>query len=376
MLPRSLQLLPLFCLAAFAQDFHFERRLIRDLGKEHIAGAALDGKRLVTWGDRILTWSMPDGQMQPLRARLPRKLSPGGALMDMDGEAGIVLNEAAGRRALFWINLRSGKTAEIDHGVSANEMLVATIHGHRGVLLVQRRIQVRFYEAPDSLAKPWLERDIYSFYSPSDQGGLLLADVDRDGRVDIISGNYWIRCPEAFELPWRLFAIRTWSEEKLSGMVSMALGDLFETGIPNLIVSQSEMPSGRVAWFEKPTDPTQLWTEHRISADLHLNQPRSLHVADFNANGRPDILVAERGGAGRLIVFSNEADGHFVPVEVDRTAGVVAAYAMDGNGDGRPDILVVEPTALSWLENHVEQASACSSGRAESLRHLSWWENR
>jgi len=50
-------------------------------------------------------------------------------------------------------------------------------------------------------------------------------------------------------------------------------------------------------------------------------------------------------------VFSNEAAGHFTPVEVDRTEGVVAAYAIDSNGDGRPDILVVEPTSLSWWEN-------------------------
>src|SRR4051794_179273 len=159
---RPFALLPLICLTALAQDFHFERRLIRDLGKEHIAGAALDGKRLVTWGDRILTWSLPDGRMQPLRARLPRKLGPAGALLEMGGEDGIVLNEVSGRRALLWINLRSGKMTEIDHGVSANEMLAATIHGHRGVLMVQRRMQVRFYEEPESLAKPWAEHDIYS----------------------------------------------------------------------------------------------------------------------------------------------------------------------------------------------------------------------
>ncbi len=289
--------------------------------------------------------------MQPLRARLPRKLGPGGALFDVAGESGLVLNEAAGRRALFWVNLRSGKIAEIDHGIFANEVQPATIHGRRGILLVQRRIQVRFYEVPESLASPWPSRDIYSFYSPSDQGGLLLADVDRDGRVDILSGNYWIQCPEEFDLPWRLFAIRTWSEEKLSGMVQMALGDLFGAGIPNLIVSQSELPKARVAWFEKPTDPKQLWTEHRIEENLDLNQPGSLQVADFNANGRPDILVAERAGAGRLIVFNNEADGRFMPVEVGRTSGVVAAYAMDWNGDGRPDLLVVEPSSLSWWEN-------------------------
>ena len=37
----------------------------------------------------------------------------------------------------------------------------------------------------------------------------------------------------------------------------------------------------------------------------------------------PNILVSERAGAGRLIVFSNEASGRFQPVEVGRTSGVV-----------------------------------------------------
>jgi len=247
--------------------------------------------------------------------------------------------------------LNTGKGAEIDHGVSANEIVPATIHGRRGIVLAQRRMQVRFYEVPENPAKPWPARDIYSFYSPSDQGGLLLADVDRDGRIDIVSGNYWIQCPEEYELPWRLFAIRTWSEEKLSGMVQMAWQDLFGTGIPNLIVTQAEMSKARIAWFEKPTDPRQIWTEHRIEGSLDLNQPRALQVADFDGDGKPDILVAERGFPGRLIVFHNQGSGRFTPIVVGLTSGVVDARVIDWNGDGRPDLIVVEPSSLSWWEN-------------------------
>src|SRR5258706_793856 len=350
---RWLTVLALFSLAGSGQEFRFTRHEIRDLGKERITGAALDGNRLITWGDRILTWSLPDGHLQPVGARLPRPLGPGGALFDVDGDgqADLVLNQAGGRGALFWINLRTGKSSEIDHGISANEILPATIHGRRGILLVQRRIQVRFYEIPENPTKPWPSRDIYSFYSPSDQGGLLLADVDRDGRADILSGNYWIQCPEQIDSHWRLFAIRTWSEDKLSGMVQMALADLFGTGVPNLIVSQSEMSKARVAWFEKPTDPKEQWREHRIESELDLDQPHSLQVADFNGNGRPDILVAERSGEGRLIVFSNESGGRFTPYALGRTSGVVDLRVMDWNGDGRPDLLVIERSALSWWEN-------------------------
>src|SRR5437016_792183 len=116
---RLFALLAVLAVTAFGQAFHFARHEVRDLGKERITGAVLDGNRLVTWGDRILIWNLPDGQMQPLRAGIPRPLGPGGALFDVDfdGHADLVLNQAGGRGALFWIDLRTGKSAEIDHGV-------------------------------------------------------------------------------------------------------------------------------------------------------------------------------------------------------------------------------------------------------------------
>ena len=193
----------ILCSAAHAQTLHFERREIRDLGKERIAGSVLDGKRLLTWGDRLLSWDLPKGGMQPIKAKLPRSLGAAGALLDVDGDGqpDLILNEAGGRHALIWVNLSGGAVSEIDRGVYANEILAATIHGRRGILLVQRRVQVRFYEISANLKAPWSSHDIYSFYSPSDQGGLLMTDVDRDGRPDIVSGNYWIQCPEDFAAP-------------------------------------------------------------------------------------------------------------------------------------------------------------------------------
>src|SRR5262249_42354503 len=113
----------LLCCMAMARAAHFDRHEIRSLGREKIAGAALDGRRLTTWGDRILSWGLPEGRTEPLRTRLPRTVGPGGALFEIAGEPGVVINEGGGRRALRWVNLRTGKSLEIDHGISANEIL-------------------------------------------------------------------------------------------------------------------------------------------------------------------------------------------------------------------------------------------------------------
>jgi hypothetical protein len=84
--------------------------------------------------------------------------------------------------------------------VDAPDILPATLLGHRGVLLIHKRMQVRFYEIPADPTARWPSQDVYSFYSPSHQGGLRMADIDGDGLPDILAGMYWIRSPESFEL--------------------------------------------------------------------------------------------------------------------------------------------------------------------------------
>ena len=48
------------------------------------------------------------------------------------------------------------------------------------------------------------------------------ADIDGDGLPDILAGMYWIRSPESFELPWRLFAIDLWNETPESAMLRLS----------------------------------------------------------------------------------------------------------------------------------------------------------
>jgi FG-GAP-like repeat len=333
----------------------FVEHILQNLSNENITGYVLDGRTLVTWGDRLLWRSLPKGIYRVAAGR-GRAFTEGGCLLDIDGDGqvDIVVNESGPEAALVWFRAPDRGTLWVRHvidtGIDAPDILPVTLFGRRGILLIHKRIQVRFYEIPADPTVRWQSQDVYSFYSPSHQGGLRMADIDGDGRPDILAGNYWIRSPESFELPWRLYAIEPWNEMLQSAMLRIIYAPL-SGAAPELLIAQREMQPARLAHLEKPADPRQLWTEHRIDGVPDLAQPNSIEVADFDGDGRVDILVAEKAGAARLMVLHNEGGGRFTPVVIARGRPIQFARPVDLNGDGRPDILVIRKEAIAWWKN-------------------------
>ena len=363
---RLLALLLLAALCCRPQSSSFRRKSLPVADGEQIRGAALAtaepgaGPVLFTWGARLLSWTLPDGGARVLVDSEGPGFGAGGCLADVnrDGLDDIVLLEAPGPGAelgrMVWLEAPEWRRHEIDSGAEFQDCLPATIHGRRGVLLVHRYMQVRFYRIPEDPRARWPYREIYSIYTPSQQGGLLLADVDGDGRDDILCGNYWIRSPDRFELPWRLHAINLWSEAPLSAMTRLVPARISGNAFPDLIASQGEMPEARLAWFERPADPRSLWPEHRLEGRLNLRFPRALAAGDLDNDGKPDLVVGERNGPGsRLVLLHNQGGGKFRPSLIGETSGLLETWIVDLDGDGRPDILGAGPASVSWWRNHL-----------------------
>jgi hypothetical protein len=223
-------------------------------------GTLLSDGRLLTWGEGLHAWTVTGLQRRELAAG---DFGEGGCLVDLDGDGAqeFVGKEGPGLGKLTWRTPPYKTPIVIDDESDTHDCLEATLFGRKGVLVIQRHMQVRFYER---VAKsPWPYREIYSIYTPSQQTGLSLRDVDRDGRIDIICGNYWIQSPERFDLAWHIFAINAWFEEPLSATLAHAsIGE-------DLFVAQAHMADARAAIFRRPSDPKLLWPEERINMPLH-----------------------------------------------------------------------------------------------------------
>jgi len=345
------------CSGLSGEDSRFRFIAFPDAPDPAMRGAALSGRQLFTWGGRVLLRELPGGNASLIR-EFGAGFGPGGCVLDVnrDGRADLVLLErserAGGLGRLVWLEAPAWRRHSIDSGAEFRDCIEATLLGRRGLLLIHRYAQLRFYEVPESPAGAWPYRELYSIYTPSRQGGLLPADVDGDGHPDVLMGNYWVRSPERFELSWRLFAINLWMETPDSSMSHLALARIFEGAGPDLVACQSDVPEARLAWFSRPAPPTELWAEHRLEGHLKLRYPGALAAGDLNGDGRDEIVVGERSGAdSRLIVLENLGAGAFHPVTLARTGPLVGLWLEDIDGDGDRDILAVGPATAGWWRN-------------------------
>ncbi|MBL8292050.1 MAG: VCBS repeat-containing protein [Bryobacterales bacterium] len=330
----------------WAQRLDFKRWRERE-SDTPIRGAALFApSQLFLWGDSLATVRLP--RLRSGQTSTSGRFGAGGCLIDVnqDGIPDPVLYqlpERAGQLGtMVWLASPDYEANVIDTDAEFSDCLATTLFGEPGVLLLHRHAQVRFYKVPAAEpGKRWPYRELYSIYTASAQGGLLRADVDNDGREDILAGNYWLRSPADAEDSWRLFPINNWWNGPQTAMLRLGWAK------PMALAAERQGDPARVSWFLPSKDAAAFWTEAPLEAVPPIRKPEALIVADLNRDGRKEVVIGENAGPGsRLLIYWALEDGRYQGSEIDKTEGLVSLFATDVNRDDNVDLVGVGPRSV------------------------------
>ena len=84
----------------------------------------------------------------------------------------------------------------------------------------------------------------------------------------------------------------------------------------------------------------------RLPSQDQNNRPSGVHLADFNLDGHPDIVVVSQGTPSVRILYGNGAGFFFSTAALPSPANARAVAAGDFTGDGFPDIAVAQKNAV------------------------------
>ena len=187
-----------------------------------------------------------------------------------------------------------------------------------------------------------------------------VADVNRDGRLDIISGEHWYEAP-ALSLSqgsaWtrRRFRDLGFTNQYIDNFSDLSI-DVDADGYPD-VVSVSWFAK-KVAWWRNPGKAGGLWKETTINSGFNVE---FAILADLDNDGRAHEVLAQENDTGQA--WYEVKDHAWVRHTISDMTYGHGIGAGDVNGDKRTDVL----TPRGWLE-------APENPRAGAWKFHAVWE--
>lgn len=306
-------------------SFQAEHVVIGHLGAQHLANLVYrkskEGPKLVGWGRTpMMEWSVGSaGKKQVVPENPNHRYSNGGCAMDVDGDGEDEIIVARGAMAnlrnasLLWFDPVDEQQYWQEHtiasiwegGFTAPHDIKPYVYENQAgeeiktVLANKSRRELYMFIVTEDPRQAWESKQL-GVFPIADQSGLEIADVNQDGRDDIISGIYWLEAPaDPIADEWKFHQYGTWDEagRRWGGMNQHGIADFDGDGEPEIVASEAEIPDARLSLFDPEAgELDQPWQETPLDSGLYA--PHSLVVLDVNQDKLPDLLVGEMTAGG------------------------------------------------------------------------------
>ncbi len=228
-------------------------------------------------------------------------ISVGTALVDLTGNGKLDLISGTSDRGnyVFWWECPDDPTRRWTRRVvfelpdnRIHDLLVADIDGDgRDELYVWNPDAETIFTVPvpdDPFVTPW--PGVHKVATGVNEQDFAVADVDGDGRLELIAGTSWYRLLSSGEWKRHVFA-------EGYGGVRVRAADFDGDGRIEIAVCEVALDIGqtygRLALFRPGADVEKLW-EAEVLHDRLLDA-HTLQAADFDGDGNTDIYVGEMG---------------------------------------------------------------------------------
>lgn len=180
-----------------------------------------------------------------------------------------------------------------------------------------------------------------------------VADINRDGKLDIVSGEHWYAAPGWTKHTFRELGFSSNYIDAFSDLPVDVDGDGY------VDIATVTWFAKKISWYRNPGKGQGLWVETPVNTGFNVE---FAILADIDNDGNAREIVAQENGTGQS--WYEVRDKAWVRhVVSDRTYGH-GIGAGDVNKDGRNDIL----TPRGWLE-------APADPRASNWTYHAAWES-